>query len=112
MIHSSKAADTVAEARSARASQGIVRLLAEPRRVPATPEEECAVAFLAREGPQALHRLVDRMARDAYRDEVRRGGWAVDIGVLGSAPFRSEASRAVAAGAGFLWIIDGTKRGA
>ncbi len=53
-----------------------------------------------------LRRLVDRVARALYRDELRRGGSAVDIGFIGSALFRSDARRAVQDAIGALWTIE------
>ncbi len=69
-------------------------------------EERRTVALLSKEGPLPFQRLVDCLARDMYRDELRRGGWATEVGVLGAGPFRAEAARAVADAAGALWIID------
>lgn len=91
--------------RDARAD-AMVCLLGEPRRAPATAEEERTVALLAREGPLPLRRLVDRVARDMYRDELRHGGWATEIGVVSSTVFRGDAERAVEGAAGALWAID------
>ena len=83
-----------------------VRLLDEPCREPASPAERWAVRALARNGDLPLHQLVEHMARELYREELRRGGWATEIGFAGSAPFRADAERAVEDAAGSLWTID------
>jgi hypothetical protein len=82
-----------------------VRLLGLPLRAPATLAERRAVGWLAREGPLPLGRLLDLVAREVYRDELRHGGWAADVGVVGLLAFRAEAERAVRDAAGTLWIV-------
>ena len=88
------------------ASESIVRLLDDPCRGPATLAERRAVALLAREGAVPLRRLVERVARDLYRDELRHGGSTAEIGFAGSALFRADAERVIADAAGSLWMID------
>ena len=87
------------------AAEPSVRLLDQPLRSPATLAERRAVDWLAREGPLPLGRLLDRVAREVYHDELRRGGWAADVGVVGLAAFRAEAERAVRDAAGALWVV-------
>ena len=88
------------------ASESIVRLLDDPCRAPATPAERRAVALLAREEAVSLRRLVEVVARDLYRHELRHGGSTAEIGFAGSALFRADAERVIADAAGSLWMID------
>ena len=93
-------------ARHAVAPEATVRLLDDPVRSPVTTEERRLVARLSKDGPQPYQRLVAALARDMYRDEVRRGGWATEVGVVGTAPFQPDAERAIRDAAGALWTID------
>jgi hypothetical protein len=88
------------------ASESIVRLLDDPCRGPATLAERQAVAVLARDGAVPLRRLVEQVARDLYRDELRHGGSTAEIGFSGSALFRADAEQVIADAAGSLWTID------
>jgi hypothetical protein len=81
-------------------------LLDQPQRPPDTVAERQVVAWLSREGPLPLARLVERVARELYDDELRRGGWASDIGVAGSALFRADAERTLESASGILWAIE------
>jgi hypothetical protein len=83
-----------------------VRLLDEPSREPASAAERWALRVLARNGDLSLQRLVDHIARELYREEMRRGGWAADIGFAGSALFRADAEHVVEGAADSLWTID------
>jgi hypothetical protein len=51
----------------------------------------------------ALGHLVDLVAGALYHDELRHGGWAADIGLVGRAPFLPEAQWAVEEATGVLW---------
>jgi hypothetical protein len=84
----------------------VVRLLDDPCRAPATPAERRAVALLAREEAVPLRRLVELVARDLYRHELRHGGSTAEIGFTGSALFRADAERVLANAAGSLWMIE------
>jgi hypothetical protein len=83
-----------------------VRLLDAPRRSPSHLAERRAVALLRRTGPLPLRILLDRVAHDLYCDELGRGGWAADIGCIGTSVFRVDAARVVEAAAELLWTID------
>jgi hypothetical protein len=87
-------------------SESVVRLLDDPCRAPTTPAERQAVALLAREGAVPLRRVVEQVARDLYRDELRHGGSTAEIGLAGSALFQGDAERVIADAAGSLWMID------
>jgi len=88
------------------ASESVVRLLDDPWRAPATPAERRTVALLAREEAMPLRRLVELVARDLYRHELRHGGSTAEIGFTGSALFRADAERVIADAAGSLWMIE------
>jgi hypothetical protein len=83
-----------------------VRLLEQPRRPPDSVAERQVVAWLSREGPLPLARLVERVARELYDDELRRGGWASDIGIAGNALFRADAELTLQRASGVLWSIE------
>jgi hypothetical protein len=68
------------------------------------------VATLKRKGAISLDRLVEQVAFDLYREELRAGGWILDLGVFGSAPFVSDAARELEAGHGILWEIEAAER--
>jgi hypothetical protein len=87
-------------------SESIVRLLDDPCRSAATLAERRAVALLAREGAVPLQRLIQQVARDLYRHELRHGGSTAEIGFPGTALFRSDAELAIANATGSLWIVD------
>ena len=83
-----------------------VRLLEATPRPPATDIERLVVAALKRGGAMDFRALVDRVASDLYHDELRHGGWAVDIGVFGRNLFVSDVVREIEAGNGLLWRIE------
>jgi hypothetical protein len=57
--------------------------------------EALALHFLRQAHTVNLQELIERVAEEALRAEIRGGGWAVDAGVWGPAVFRMEATRAV-----------------
>lgn len=67
------------------------------------------VAKLKREGKIPFRVLVERVARDLYLDELRRGAWVVDIGLFGEALFVPEVVRELQAADGILWDIERPK---
>ncbi len=83
-----------------------VKPLERPLRAPTTQVERQVLAALARKGPLGVEALVHRIANDLYRDELRHGGWAAEIGFMGSALFRSDVRRAVEDATGILWTIE------
>jgi hypothetical protein len=82
-----------------------VRLLTPPNRSPATPVEKLAVAALEEHEETPLALLVDRVAKDIYRDEIRAGAWTLDIGLFGSRLFARDVTRELQAADGILWKI-------
>lgn len=49
-----------------------------------------------------LRELAERLAEKLYRDELRHGGWAVDLGLLGPKVFSGAALHEIEAGNGVL----------
>ena len=84
----------------------IVQLI-EPVSSPvASPIERAAVANLKQQGALPLDLLVQRVAAQLYRDELRNGAAAVDIGLLGSDLFVPEVMGEIQARNGSLWRIE------
>ncbi len=92
--------------RSRREPGPLVRLVDAPPRPAATPVERLAVAALGREGALAYTTLVERVADRLYREELRMGLWAADIGLWGKGLFLTEIAREIDAAAGLLWRIE------
>jgi hypothetical protein len=86
------------------AKQGTIRLMEIPRRAPETPIES-EIAAVLRDGEISYQRLVRRVAELLYRDELRRGAGASDIGLFGSCLFDGDVTAALEAGADVLWEI-------
>jgi hypothetical protein len=63
-------------------------------------------ALLAKEHELPYGEVVSRLAELLYRNELRAGGSAVDIGLFGRSLFAWDARRALEAGNGELWNID------
>jgi hypothetical protein len=57
--------------------------------------EALAIHYLRQAHTVNLQELIERVAEEALRAEIRGGGWAVDAGVWGPTIFRQEATRAV-----------------
>jgi hypothetical protein len=70
-----------------------------------TRVEQIAVAVLVREEEVPLSELAALLAEALYRDELRNGGWAADLGLLGSGVFLADALHEIKAGDGCLWNI-------
>ncbi len=86
--------------------EGVTIRLLESSRPPATPVERLAVETLKREGPTSFKRLVERIAREVYFDEVRNGAWILDIGLFGPDLFVPEVNFELKAADGVLWKIE------
>lgn len=82
-----------------------VRLIASPTRAGETEIELKLMSVLRNDGAVSFRRLVQRIARDLYDEELRRGAAAVDIGIFGSSLFEPEVAQSLRAGAGKLWEI-------
>lgn len=82
-----------------------VRLLEITSRRRATAAESVVVDLLSRADEMDLATLVGLVAEALYREELRAGAWAVDVGLFGRGLFVSEARRVLKAGDGELWEI-------
>jgi len=89
---------------------GTVTKLERPLRPPTTRIEKRVLAVLASEGPLPFDALVGRVADDLYRDELRHGGWAAEIGVIGSGAFRAGVERAMEQATDVLWTVESRAR--
>jgi hypothetical protein len=83
----------------------IFRLLDWSARRPSTLIEKLTVKTLKDREPTVLPQLVERLADDLYRDEVRNGAWTLDIGLFGSRLFTRDVARELKPGDGILWEI-------
>ena len=74
---------------------------------PATPVERATLRVLKETGETRLEPLVERVADELYREELRNGAWLVDLGLVGSRLFVPDVLRSLKAYNGSLWrIID------
>ena len=83
-----------------------VRLIEPHPRPPASDAEAFVVTLLAAESELPYREVISRLAESLYRNELRSGGWSVDIGLFGSSLFVPEARCALEAGKGELWNFD------
>ena len=72
---------------------------------PATRVERATLRVLKETGETPLERLVDRVADELYREELRDGAWLVDLGLFGSRLFVPDVLRSLKAHNGRLWQI-------
>lgn len=82
-----------------------VRLLDGSNRLPSTPVEKLAITTLKDRGPTPFPALVERVAHEVYRNEIRNGGWILDLGLFGSRLFTRDVTRELKAGDGIFWEI-------
>ncbi len=87
----------------------IVRLIEPLPRPIITPIERLAVSSLKQEGAIPFQLLVEHVAFDLYREELRNGAWVLDIGLFGSRLFAPDVVREIEAGNGILWEIEKTE---
>jgi hypothetical protein len=83
-----------------------VRLIEPHPRSAVSDAETFVVTLLAAQSELPYREVVSRLAELLYRNELRAGGWSVDIGLFGSSLFVPEARRALEAGKGELWNFD------
>jgi len=81
-----------------------VRLIANPAR-PATRIERASLAVLSESGETSFDALVARVADELYREEIRHGAGAVDLGLFGSRLFVPDVLRSLDRYNGVLWEI-------
>ena len=79
--------------------------LTNANRSPQTRVEQIAAAILSDKDHIPLIELAEQLAERLYRDELRYGGWAVDVGLLGSSAFVADVLQELQAGDGDLWRI-------
>jgi len=71
--------------------------------------EGVTLEVLKESGETRLDLLAERVASGLYREELRDGAWAVDLGLLGSGLFIPDVMRSLKAYDGILWqIVDGS----
>ncbi len=83
-----------------------IRLRPSPAAAATTPFERLVTAMLRRDGGLPLATVVERIADALYREALRHGAWAADIGVLGPGAFAAEVVRELEARRGVLWTIE------
>lgn len=88
----------------------LVRLIEPSERAPITPVERLALAILRRDGETPLGRLLERLASEIYRRELRAGAGLLDIGLLGPKLFLSDIVSELRAGENRLWRIESPER--
>jgi hypothetical protein len=86
------------------ADVAIVRLIDSPLRLPATPIEQRLLAKL-KAGSVSFENLVQIVAADLYKEELRKGAGVLDIGLFGGRLFNSDIVRELKAADGILWKI-------
>ena len=79
--------------------------LTSSNRAPQTRVEQIAAAMLSDKDSVCLSELAEQLAETLYRDELRYGGWAIDVGLLGSSMFVADTLQELSAGDGDLWKI-------
>ena len=93
------------DAVSAISTGPIVRLVDSRRRQAESPIELQIISILKEAGSISHNHLVQRVARDLYEGELRRGAAVVDIGLFGSRLFEREVVETLKDGDGALWDI-------
>ncbi len=68
--------------------------------------ERTAAAMLSDKEQIPLSELAEQLAESLYRDELRHGGWAVDVGLLGPNVFIADALQELRSGGGDPRKID------
>ena len=84
----------------------VVRAIIPPVRSGENEIELKLIAALQSDGSVSSGQLVQRISRDLFDEELRRGAAAVDIGIFGSRLFEPEVAQTLSAGAGTLWEVD------
>jgi hypothetical protein len=72
----------------------------------ATPLERMILDLLDREGPKNFTEIVNRIAKQIYRDELCHGAAVIDIGLLGTKLFEAEVVAALNRGVGVWWLTE------
>jgi hypothetical protein len=53
---------------------------------------------------------VDQVARKYYKEEIRNGAWALDLGLLGPMLFVRQVLHDLESGEGALWQVEGPEK--
>ena len=85
-------------------TEQLVLRLDQPARAAETVVERLATSILRSEQSVPLRRLVERIADELYRQELKYA-WVLDIGVLGSKIFVPGVAKEIEKGNGSLWKI-------
>lgn len=83
-----------------------VQLIQSPARTAERPVERMIVDLLDCEGPMNCAEIVERVAKQIYRDELRCGAAVLDVGLFGAKLFESEVVAALKTGVGVLWTVE------
>jgi hypothetical protein len=67
--------------------------------------ELLAISMLASEGPLPFDFIVECIAKELYRRELKHA-WLLDIGLFGSQLFVPSVAKAIEVGHGILWRIE------
>lgn len=71
-----------------------IQVTGEPSR---DPWERLIQSIVGHRGPVRVHWLEDQVARALYDQELRQGGWTLDMGIWGPMIFPEEAVRMIEA---------------
>jgi hypothetical protein len=85
--------------------------LKQEDQVPVSRVGQLAVSILTARGAMPLSNLVEGVASQLYRDELRRGAQILDIGLFGSRLFEADVISEIEAGNGGLWRIEELTKG-
>lgn len=91
----------------AEAGAAVVRLIDSPRRPPESPIEQ-RLQIMLKAGPVSFEQLVNHVAAELYKEELRMGAGVLDIGLFGSRLFNGEVIQELKAADGILWEIKRT----
>ena len=86
-------------------SASVLRWLTAPKQRATTAAEHALLDLLSRQRELPFETALAVVAEVLYREEIRGGAWAFDLGLAGSRLFNSEARRVLQTGDGELWQI-------
>jgi hypothetical protein len=75
-----------------------------------TKTERIVLQLLDESGAMDYGDLVSQLSSFLYTQEVKIGGWALDLGIFGASLFVSEARHELELGNGILWEIDSPRK--
>ena len=83
-----------------------VRLIKPSPRQPETAVERLAMVALGHGAATSLSSLINRVARDLYREELAAGAAILDLGLFGPELFVNDVALELQAANGILWQFD------